>query len=63
VINPSLLFLTFVIALQKFPYRIDIPAADFVLGGVLTLAIAVATTFVLVLKAAAMSPAESLRRE
>jgi len=50
-------------ALQKFPYRIDIPAADFVLGGVLTLAIAVATTFVLVLKAAAMSPAESLRRE
>jgi putative ABC transport system permease protein len=50
-------------ALQKFPYRIDIPAADFVLGGVLTLAIAVATTFVLVLRAAAASPVESLRRE
>jgi putative ABC transport system permease protein len=50
-------------ALQKFPYRIDIPAADFVLGGVLTLAIAVATTLVLVLRAAAASPVESLRRE
>jgi putative ABC transport system permease protein len=50
-------------ALQKFPYRIDVPAADFVLGAVLTLALAVATTLVLVLKAAAASPVESLRRE
>ncbi len=50
-------------ALQKFPYRIDIPVMDFLLGGVLTVAIAVATTLVLVLKAAAASPVESLRRE
>jgi len=50
-------------SLQKFPCRIDIPAIDFFFGGVLTLAIAVATTLVLVLKAAAASPVESLRRE
>jgi putative ABC transport system permease protein len=50
-------------ALQKFPYRIDIPVIDFFLGGVLTMMIAVATTAVLVLKAAAVSPVESLRRE
>jgi putative ABC transport system permease protein len=50
-------------ALQKFPYRIALPAMDFFLGAVLTLAIAVATTLVLVLKAAAASPVESLRRE
>lgn len=49
--------------LQKFPCRIDIPAVDFVLGGVLILAIAVATTLILVLKAATASPVESLRRE
>jgi hypothetical protein len=36
---------------------------DFFLGGVLTMMIAVATTAVLVLKAAAVSPVESLRRE
>jgi len=50
-------------ALQKFPYRIALPAMDFFLGAVLTLAIAVATTLVLVLRAAAASPVESLRRE
>jgi putative ABC transport system permease protein len=50
-------------ALQKFPCRIDIPVVDFFLGAVLTLAIAVVTTLVLVLKAAAVSPVESLRRE
>ena len=50
-------------ALQRFPYRIDIPAVDFFLGGVITLTIAVATTLVLVLKAAAASPVESLHRE
>lgn len=50
-------------ALQKFPSRVDIPAIDFFLGGVLTIAIAVATTLVLVLKAAAASPVSSLHRE
>jgi hypothetical protein len=35
-----------------------LPAPDFVLGGLLTLAVAVAATFALVLKAAVMSPAE-----
>ncbi len=50
-------------ALQKFPCRIDIPVVDFFLGAVLTLVIAVVTTLVLVLKAAAVSPVESLRRE
>ena len=50
-------------ALQRFPYRIDIPALDFVLGGIITLTIAVATTLVLVLKAAAASPVTSLHRE
>jgi ABC-type antimicrobial peptide transport system permease subunit len=50
-------------ALQKFPYRIEIPAVDFLAGGVLTLTIAVGTTFVLVLKAAGVSPVDSLHRE
>jgi putative ABC transport system permease protein len=50
-------------ALQKFPYRIEIPVVDFMLGGFLTLGIAVATTLVLVLKAAAASPIDSLHRE
>jgi putative ABC transport system permease protein len=50
-------------ALRRFPYRINIPAADFLLGGILTLMIAVGTTLVLVLKAAAAAPAASLRRE
>jgi putative ABC transport system permease protein len=50
-------------ALRKFPYRIEIPAVDFFIGGVLTLAIAVGTTLVLVLKAAAASPVASLHRE
>jgi len=50
-------------ALQKFPYRIDIPIVDFLVGGVLTLAIAVGTTLGLVLKAAHASPVDSLRQE
>ena len=50
-------------ALGKFPYRIALPAMDFFLGAVLTLTIAVATTLVLVLRAAAASPVDSLRRE
>jgi putative ABC transport system permease protein len=50
-------------ALQRFPYQIKIPAADFVLGGLFTLAIAVATTLVLVLKTAKASPVESIHRE
>jgi putative ABC transport system permease protein len=50
-------------ALQKFPYRIEIPVADFLLGGFLTLGIAAATILVLVLKAAAASPVASLHRE
>ncbi len=49
--------------LQKFPYRIDIPMVDFLLGGFLTVVIAVATTLLLVLKAAAASPVASLHRE
>lgn len=59
----SLAYLFLQKALQRFPYRIDIPAIDFFLGGALTLMIAVAPTFVLVLRAAAASPVESLRRE
>ena len=50
-------------ALQEFPCRIDIPAADFILGAAITLAVAVVTTLVLVLKAAAASPVASLQRE
>lgn len=50
-------------ALQKFPCRIALPAMDFFLGAVLTLMIAVTTTLVLVLRAAAASPVESLHRE
>jgi len=50
-------------ALQKFPYRIQIPVVDFIVGGMLTLVIAAGTTFGLVLKAAYASPVDSLRRE
>jgi putative ABC transport system permease protein len=49
--------------LRRFPYRIEVPAVDFLLGGFLTVGIAVATTLVLVLKAAAAPPAESIRGE
>jgi putative ABC transport system permease protein len=49
--------------LQEFPCRIELPMVDFLLGGILTLVIAVATTLVLVLEAAAASPVASLHRE
>lgn len=49
--------------LQKFPYRINIPTVDFLLGAILTLAIATSTTLFLVLKAASASPVASLHQE
>ncbi len=50
-------------ALRKFPYRIKIPAGDFLLGGLLIAAVTVSITLVLVLKAASASPVDSLHRE
>ena len=50
-------------ALQKFPYRIKIPVVDFLFGGFLIVVIAVSMTLILVLKAAATSPVDSLHRE
>ena len=49
--------------LQKFPYRIDIPTGDFLLGTILTLVIATVTTLFLVLKAASSPPVASLHQD
>ncbi len=50
-------------ALQKFPCRIEVPAIEFLIGGILTLMIAAGTTLILIVKAAGASPVSSLRRE
>lgn len=49
--------------LQKFPYRINIPTVDFLVGTFLTLTLAAGTTLFLVLKATTASPIKSLHQE